>query len=125
MFFPGRTCTIFPVPFLLFESCVLSRFGVYTRTETNTSSTPVTRFLAVPELPDRKYSDSVVDQFCFATSLSSTEPAAVQVYGPPESQSQPRLEMIREIQGRQKMCRDRETNVSRVSGFLLHPLRSQ
>ena len=38
---------------------------------------PVTRFLKVPELPDSKYSDSIVDHFGFATSLISTEPVQV------------------------------------------------
>ena len=36
-------------------------------------------------IPDSKYSDSIVDQFCFETTSISTEPA--QVYGSPESQS--------------------------------------
>ena len=44
---------------------------------------PVTRFLKVPELPDSKYSDLIVDYFGFATRLTSTEP--VLVARPPES----------------------------------------
>ena len=35
---------------------------------------PVARFLKVPELPDSKYSDPIVDQFCFPTSSNKTWP---------------------------------------------------